>query len=147
MKELPRYVHWAFSVGVDSFSDEGPIHNTFKNYSHFFSVCPIEFRVVPSWRHILSSSFHFNVYKYLLAENNAMKAYGGSGIIAPLILEVGTGWRWVVSFTPRPRTPRERAYGTHWIGGLVGPRTGLNAVVKWKIPSPCRDSNHRSSSP
>jgi hypothetical protein len=37
-------------------------------------------------------------------------------------------------------TPRERATGTHWIGGWVGPRAGLDAVVKRKIPSPCRDS-------
>jgi hypothetical protein len=29
----------------------------------------------------------------------------------------------------------------------VGPRVGLDAVVKRKIPSPCRDSNPRSSSP
>jgi hypothetical protein len=43
--------------------------------------------------------------------------------------------------------PRERAPGTHWIGGWVVPRAGLVAVVKSKIPSPCRDSNPRSSSP
>jgi hypothetical protein len=29
----------------------------------------------------------------------------------------------------------------------VGPRAGLDAVVQRKIRSPCRDSNHRSSSP
>jgi len=29
----------------------------------------------------------------------------------------------------------------------VGPRGGLDAVVKRKIPSSCRDSNPRSSSP
>jgi hypothetical protein len=38
-------------------------------------------------------------------------------------------------------TPRERAPGTHWIGGWVGPRARLDAVVKRKIPSPYRDSN------
>jgi hypothetical protein len=27
-----------------------------------------------------------------------------------------------------------RAPGTHWIGGLVAPRAGLDAVVKRKIP-------------
>jgi hypothetical protein len=31
------------------------------------------------------------------------------------------------------------------MGGWVGPRAGLNAVVKGKIPSPCRDSKPRSS--
>jgi hypothetical protein len=69
----------------------------------------------------------------------------GSGGIAPRILDLGTIWRWVVSFTPRPLYPKERAPGTHWIGGWVGPRAVLDAVVKRKVPSPCRDSNHRSS--
>jgi len=44
-------------------------------------------------------------------------------------------------------TPSERAPGTHWLGGWVGPRAGLNAVVRRKIPSPSRHSNPRSSSP
>jgi hypothetical protein len=30
--------------------------------------------------------------------------------------------------------------GTHRIGGWVGPRAGLDAVVERKILSPCRDS-------
>jgi hypothetical protein len=38
-------------------------------------------------------------------------------------------------------TPRERAPGTHWIGGWVGPRAVLDAVVKRKIHSPRRESN------
>jgi hypothetical protein len=44
-------------------------------------------------------------------------------------------------------TSRERVPGTHWVGGWVGPRAGLDAVVKRKIPSPYRDSNPLSSSP
>jgi len=43
------------------------------------------------------------------------------------------------SFAPRGRAP-----GTHWIGGWVGPRTVLDAVVKRKIPSPRRQSNPRT---
>jgi len=31
-----------------------------------------------------------------------MKAYWVSGGIDPLFLNLGTRWRWVVSFTPRP---------------------------------------------
>jgi hypothetical protein len=30
--------------------------------------------------------------------------------------------------------PRERAPGTHWIGGWVGPRADLNAVANRKNP-------------
>jgi hypothetical protein len=54
-----------------------------------------------------------------------------------IILNLGTRWGWVVSVTPRPRfTP-----GTHWIGGLVVPRAGLDAGARRKIISPCRGSN------
>jgi hypothetical protein len=31
-----------------------------------------------------------------------MKAYWGSGGIVQRILDLGTRWKWVVSFTPRP---------------------------------------------
>jgi hypothetical protein len=30
---------------------------------------------------------------------------------------------------------RERARDTHWIGGWVGPRAGMDAVVKKKFPA------------
>jgi hypothetical protein len=41
-------------------------------------------------------------------------------------------------------TPRERAPGTHWTGGWVGPRAVPDAMVKRKIPSPHRESNPRT---
>jgi hypothetical protein len=43
-----------------------------------------------------------------------LKAYRGSGIIAPLILNLGTMWRWEVSHTPWP------------IYSVRGPRHTLN---------------------
>jgi hypothetical protein len=45
---------------------------------------------------------------------------------------------------PAALPPRERAPGTHWIGGWVGPRAILDAVVKRRIPSPRRESNRRT---
>jgi hypothetical protein len=38
-------------------------------------------------------------------------------------------------------TPRERAPVTHLIGGWVGLKAGLDAVLRRKIPSSYRDSN------
>jgi hypothetical protein len=50
------------------------------------------------------------------------------------------GGEWSAS-RPGRFTPSERAPGTHCIRGWVGPRAGLDAVVKRKIPSHYRDSN------
>jgi hypothetical protein len=52
------------------------------------------------------------------------------------------GGEWSAS-RPGRFTPRERARGTHWIGGWVGPRAVLDAVIWRKIPSPRRESNPR----
>jgi hypothetical protein len=41
-------------------------------------------------------------------------------------------------------TPRERAPGTHWMGGRVGLRAVLDAVVKRKIPNSRWESNPRT---
>jgi hypothetical protein len=53
------------------------------------------------------------------------------------------GGEWSAS-RPGRIIPRERGLCTHWIGGLVGPRAVLDAVVKRKIPSPRRKSNPRT---
>jgi hypothetical protein len=69
-------------------------------------------------------------------------------------------WEWRYSFThsstsaldggewsasrPGRFTPRESTPGTHWIGGWIGSRAVLDAVVKRKIPSPRRESNPRT---
>jgi hypothetical protein len=45
------------------------------------------------------------------------------------------GGKWLAS-RPGHFTPRERAFGTHCIGGWMGPRGGLDAMVKRKIPRP-----------
>jgi hypothetical protein len=45
-------------------------------------------------------------------------------------------WKWVVSFTPRPFYPGERAPGTHWIGGWVGLRASLDDVMRTFLTLP-----------
>jgi hypothetical protein len=73
-----------------------------------------------------------------------MKAYWGSRGIAPHTLTSALdGGEWSIS-RPGRFTPRERDPGTHWIGGWLGPRVVLDAVVKRKIPSPHRESNTRT---
>jgi hypothetical protein len=43
-------------------------------------------------------------HKYSRKSKVLVKAYWGSVGIAPCILDLGPRWRWVVSFTPPPRT-------------------------------------------
>jgi hypothetical protein len=71
-----------------------------------------------------------------------MEELGVRGGIGPLILNLGTRWRCVVSITPRPPfTPRERIPGTHCTGGWVGPTAGMDAEATGKILCLCRGSN------
>jgi hypothetical protein len=53
------------------------------------------------------------------------------------------GGEWSAS-RPSRFIPRERAPGTHWIGGWVGHRAVVDAVVKRKFPSPRRESKPRT---
>jgi len=75
-----------------------------------------------------------------------MKTYWGSGSIAPCTLHLLTRQRGVVSFTSRRLYLGVRTLGTHWRGGWVGPRDGIDAVVKGKIPSLPLPGNERRSS-
>lgn len=50
----------------------------------------------------------------------------GNGYVDPRSLDLGTGWRSVVSFRPRPNYHRGSAIGTYWIGDWVLPRNGLD---------------------
>jgi hypothetical protein len=43
------------------------------------------------------------------------------------IFNLGTRWRWVVSFTLDRFIPGESP-DTHWIGSWLGPRRGLDAM-------------------
>jgi hypothetical protein len=82
-----------------------------------------------------------------LTDNHAIKAYWVSRGVAPRILTSALdGGEWSAS-RPGRFTPRESVSVTHWRGGWVGLRAGLDTVVKKKIPSPCWNSNSRPSSP
>jgi hypothetical protein len=73
-----------------------------------------------------------------------METYRGSRGIAPLILDLGIRWRWVVNFMPRPLYPQGKSPWCPLNRRWVDPRTLLDAVVKRKIPSPRRESNPRT---
>jgi hypothetical protein len=53
--------------------------------------------------------------------------------IDPHFRDLGSSWRWTVSFTPRPLCPRESSSGTHCIGSWVDSRAGLADMEEWKF--------------
>jgi hypothetical protein len=62
-----------------------------------------------------------------------MKAYGGVDVLIHVFLTSAlVGDERLVS-RRGSFTPGERAPGTHWTGGWVGPRTGLDDVEKRKF--------------
>jgi len=73
---------------------------------------------------------------------HAMKAYGGSGAVPPLILNFGTQV-WVGCITPWPFYPRGKShqYTLRW----VGLRASSHVMEKRQLFHPCRESNSRSS--
>jgi hypothetical protein len=60
----------------------------------------------------------------------------GSGGIAPHILNLGTRWKKLVSFTNRSLYPGGTDPITHWVRGSVGPKTGVNLAGKRNITAP-----------
>jgi hypothetical protein len=77
-------------------------------------------------------------YIHCLIKHHAMKAYWGSGGIAPHILDLGTRWRWVVSFTLRPLYPQGKRPSYPLDRRLGGPqsRSGRGGEEKNSQPPP-----------
>jgi hypothetical protein len=65
-----------------------------------------------------------------------MKAYGGVDVYTHVFLTSAlVGGEWPAS-RPGRFTSGKRARGTHWTGGWVDPRAGLDDMEKWKFLTP-----------
>jgi hypothetical protein len=62
--------------------------------------------------------------------HHAIEAYWGVKLQLHALFDLDTRYRWLVSFTLRPLHPQGKSPWIHWIGGWVGPRDGLDNVVK-----------------
>jgi len=67
---------------------------------------------------------------------HAMKTYWGVEVYHHAFLSSGLDGSKTPASRPRRFTPRVGAYGTRRIRSWVGPRAGLDAMVKRKIPTP-----------
>jgi hypothetical protein len=77
-----------------------------------------------------------------VTEHHTMKAYWGSGSIAPRILDLGTIWTWVFSFTPQPLYPQGKNLWYPLDRRLGGPqsRSGRGGEEKNSQPLPGLES-------
>jgi hypothetical protein len=74
-----------------------------------------------------------------LSEHHAMKNYGVEVEPQAFLTSELDGGEWLAS-RPGRFTPGKGAPISRCIGGWVGPRAGLDTVVKRNIPSPRRES-------
>jgi hypothetical protein len=70
-----------------------------------------------------------------------MKAYGDSGCIDPHFLDLGTSWRRVLSFTPRPLCPQGKIPRYPLDRRLGGPQSRSGWLWEKKILDPSRTRN------
>jgi hypothetical protein len=73
-----------------------------------------------------------------------MKTYWGSGGIALRILDLGTRWSWVVSFTLRPPYPQGKSSSYPLDRRLGGPQSLSGRGGEEEIPSLRQELNHRT---
>jgi hypothetical protein len=76
--------------------------------------------------------------KLLMCLHHAMKAYCGSGGIASRIIDLGTRWKWVINFTPRPLYHQGKSPRYPLDRGLGGPQSpsGRGGEEKNSQPPP-----------
>jgi hypothetical protein len=93
---------------------------------------------------LYESEFAWSVLKgkVLSVLNWALRHEGalGSGCLDPLFLDLGTSWRWVVSFPALPLNPRRKSFLCPLYRRLAGPQSRSGRYVEVKIVDPtCPD--------
>jgi hypothetical protein len=78
---------------------------------------------------------------------DAMKAYWRSEGIAPHILDLGTRWRWVVTFTSWPLYPQEKSSWYPLDRRLGGPQSQTWWGEKYSALTGIQAPNHPAHSP
>jgi hypothetical protein len=76
-----------------------------------------------------------------------MKTYWGRGVIATLILDLGTSCRWVVSFTPRALYTQGKSPWYPLDRRLGGPQSRSGRGGEEKFPRPRQESESNLRTP
>jgi hypothetical protein len=111
--------------------------------SSYFTSARLTHLILFWFDHLLICIEQNHVWSLNLTKNHAMMAYWGNGGVSTYSLTSALdGGEWSAS-RPARFNHREKAPGIYWIGGWVGPRAVLDAVMR-KIPSSRRESNPRT---
>jgi hypothetical protein len=108
-----------------------PVASRYTDYAIIFLGCSTQGR----WddQDVCHARENWDVHTQILLGNLGFS-------IDPHFLDLCTSWR-VISFTPRPLYPRERAPGTHCIGCWMDPRA---VWTMWRSESACLHSDSNS---
>jgi hypothetical protein len=119
-------------------------HNYFLNLNPFTIKYCVLYRVLCNFQ-IFSYTGRYYVLT-LSCPYAQHKVVWRGGRKAPLILNLGTGLRWMDGFTLLPfySPPREIALITHWRGSCVEHEASLDASEKWQVSCFCQTFNHNS---
>jgi hypothetical protein len=109
------------------------------SHERWYVTHPLASVWLTSWRHTIPFNFvelssdvlysfpslegkRWNLCAFL-TEHHTMEEYWGSGGMAERILDLGTKWRWVVSFTPWPLYPQGKSSWYPFYRRLGGPQS------------------------
>jgi hypothetical protein len=141
------FLHNRFNVNLSSYSFS-EIHVMFKSLP-FLSY--FKYVVTYVFKKKSSTTINKKVKLFLCWTNWALHHEGvwRSGCIDPHFLDLGTSWRWVVSFTPRPLYPRGKSPRYQLDRRLGEPQSHSGRSEEEKIldPTRTRSLTPRSSSP
>ena len=84
------------------------------------------------------------IFKVKFTLQHAMMAQSREEVFLH-IHDAGARWGWLVNVLPRPLHLRKRP-GTHWTGGFMGLRAGLDGYGRSPPPAPSPGSNHKPPS-
>jgi hypothetical protein len=144
-----RNLMWQILLYITEDADSMVLRNVGILQQHYTASQPRRHRHEPSWLSKLKISFQTNIVdanemdicalklSLCLTKHHAMNAYWGVEVLLRIFFDLGTRWRWVVSFMTRPLYPQGKIpwYPLDRLGGSQS-RSGHGVEGKNSQTSP-----------